>query len=316
VTVPFSQLSEPGVVVLRRDLISMGYDDRAIVAMLRGGELHRVRHGAYIGSATWSGLDERGRYAVRCRAVLRQAKAPVVLSHVAAVNEWGVDVWDVPMDVVDLTRLDGKAGRAAAGVRQHRGLVGAGDVRQRNGLSVTSPARACVELTTLVRDVEHALVVVDSFLHRKLTTPLELDTMVKQMEFWPDTLRSDLIVRLADGRSESVGETRSRHLCRTQRLPAPVPQYQIVDRSGKVVARVDLAWPALGLFLEFDGKEKYLLHRRAGESVADAVLREKRREEMICELTGWRCIRVTWADLYRPEHTASRIRAMFRPIAA
>jgi len=315
VDVPFRQLSEPGVVVLRRDLIGMGYTDRAIVAMVRAGELHRVRHGTYVQSAAWNELDDRGKYAVRCRAVLRQSKASVVLSHIGAVNEWGVDIWDVPMDVVDLTRLDGKAGRAAAGVRQHRGLVAAGDVRQRNGLEVTSPARACVELTTLI-DVEHALVVADSFLHRRLTTPMQLDAMVRRMEFWPDTLRSDLIVRLADGRSESVGETRSRHLCRTQRLPAPIPQFEIVDRAGNVVARVDLAWPALGLFLEFDGKEKYLLHRRVGESVADAVLREKRREEMICELTGWRCIRITWADLYRPEHTAARIRAMFRPIAA
>ncbi len=313
--VQFSQLSDPGVVVLRRDLVGMGYDDRAIAAMLRGGELHRVRHGAYVSAATWGELDDRAKYAVKCRAVLRQAKVPVVLSHLGAVNEWGADVWDIPLDVVDLTRLDGRAGRSAAGVRQHRGLVAAGDVRQRHGLAVTSPTRACIELTTLV-DVEHALVVIDSCLHRRLTTPMQLDAMVKRMEFWPDTLRSDLIVRLADGRSESVGETRSRHLCRKQRLPAPVPQFEIVDRAGNTVARVDLAWPSLGLFLEFDGREKYLLHRRSGESVADAVLREKRREEMICELTGWRCIRITWADLYHPERTAGRIRAMFRPMAA
>ena len=37
---------------------------------------------------------------------------------------------------------------------------------------------------------------------------------------------------------------------------------------------------------------------------------------MICRLTGWRCIRIVWADLYQPEVTAARIRAMFRPVAA
>ncbi|KQW47543.1 hypothetical protein ASC77_13915 [Nocardioides sp. Root1257] len=63
------------------------------------------------------------------------------------------------------------------------------------------------------------------------------------------------------------------------------------------------------MFLEFDGKEKYLRHRRPGESVVDAVLREKRREERICGITGWRCIRITWADLFEPERTAARIRA-------
>jgi hypothetical protein len=46
------------------------------------------------------------------------------------------------------------------------------------------------------------------------------------------------------------------------------------------------------------------------------VLREKRREELICELTGWRCIRIVWADLYAPVKTADRIRAMFRKAVA
>jgi hypothetical protein len=39
-------------------------------------------------------------------------------------------------------------------------------------------------------------------------------------------------------------------------------------------------------------------------------MREKRREDRIRELTGWRCIRITWADLFHPERTAARIRAM------
>ena len=46
------------------------------------------------------------------------------------------------------------------------------------------------------------------------------------------------------------------------------------------------------------------------------MVREKQREDMICRLTGWRCIRVVWADLYTPQQTAARIRAMFRPAAA
>jgi hypothetical protein len=118
------------------------------------------------------------------------------------------------------------------------------------------------------------------------------------------------VIALADGRCESVGETRTMHLCWAQHLPRPGPQYDIKDGSGHVVARVDFAWPELGVFLEFDGKEKYLKHRRPGESVTDAVLREKRREERVCEITGWKCIRIIWADLYDPERTAARIRAV------
>jgi hypothetical protein len=86
--------------------------------------------------------------------------------------------------------------------------------------------------------------------------------------------------------------------------------------DGELVAIVDFAWPELGVFLEFDGKIKYQKLLRAGESPTDVVVREKRREELICRLTGWRCIRIVWADLYRPELTAAAIRALFRPVTA
>ena len=55
-----------------------------------------------------------------------------------------------------------------------------------------------------------------------------------------------------------------------------------------------------GVFLEFDGKVKYERLLKDGESASDVVFREKQREDMICRLTGWRCIRIVWADLYQP----------------
>ncbi len=39
------------------------------------------------------------------------------------------------------------------------------------------------------------------------------------------------------------------------------------------------------------------------------VFREKRREDRIRELTGWRCFRITWHDLGDPGRLAARIRA-------
>jgi len=70
------------------------------------------------------------------------------------------------------------------------------------------------------------------------------------------------------------------------------------------------------VWLEFDGREKYLRFRRDGETIADAVLREKRREERVRELTGWICVRITWADLADPRRVAARIRAAFASQAA
>jgi hypothetical protein len=80
------------------------------------------------------------------------------------------------------------------------------------------------------------------------------------------------------------------------------------DGAGNLLGIVDFLWAQLGVFLEFDGRIKYERHRRPGESLADYLLREKRREEQICLDKGWICIRITWADLQRPAVLARRIR--------
>jgi hypothetical protein len=306
--------TEQGV-FLRREAEALGYEDHPIARLVKAGEWHRVRRGAYTFGDEWASLSTNERYGLMCAAVLRQAKTDVVLSHLSSANEWKAPLWDVNLSEAHTTRKDGKAGRREAGVVQHRGKILEGDLSSaRFGRDVMSPTRTCLELTTML-DIEHAVVEIDDLLHRELTTVDALQTRYALMDSWPDTLRTDLVLRLVDGRSESVGESRTRYLCWAQHLPAPVPNYPIRDRRGRIVHRVDLAWPRLGVFLEFDGKEKYLRHLRPGETVVKAVLREKQRESLVCELTGWRCVRIVWADLYRPEETAERIRALFRSVA-
>lgn len=302
-------------VFTRHEALSLGYHDHAISMLVKSGAWVRVRRGAYVMGDAWADLSPNGRYAVLCRAALRQARADVALSHISAANEYGAPMWHLDMTQVHLTRTDHRAGRAEAGIVQHRGRLQPGDLVHLDGVPTMSATRAALELTTVL-DVEHALVEIDHLLHRKLTTPELLRERYASMTEWPRTLTTDLVLRLADGRSESVGETRSRFLCWAQQLPAPIPNYAIYDAHGREIARVDLAWPTLGVFLEFDGRVKYEERRREGESVTNCVLREKARESLICELTGWRCIRLVWADLYRPDETAARIRRLFRTEAA
>jgi hypothetical protein len=303
-------------VFLRKEAEALGYDDHAIARLVKSGEWRRVRRGAYAFGDQWASLTNNERYGLLCAGVVRQAKTDVVLSHLSSANEWNAPLWDINLSEAHVTRRDGKSGRREAGVAQHRGTILEGDISPgRYGRDVMAPTRTCLELTTML-DVEHAVVEIDDLLHRGLTTVNALQTRYALMDRWPDTLRTDLILRLVDGRSESVGESRTRYLCWAEHLPAPTPNYPIRDRRGRVVHRVDLAWPRLGVFLEFDGQEKYLRYLRPGETVVKAVLREKQRESLVCELTGWRCIRVVWADLYRPDETAERIRALFRSAAA
>jgi len=298
-------------VFLRREALALGYDDRVIARRVKDGEWVRVRTGAFVSAAVWDNLDEAGRRRTVTSAAVRTARAQVLLSHTTAADALGAAVWDMS-DLVHLTRTDGRAGRSGAGIKQHRGELRVGDVTRRDGQLLTSGTRTALDITTIA-DVEHSLVTVNDLLHLGETTPELLAIGLGSRTFWPHSLTSDLVVRLADGRVESVGESRTLYLCWVQGLPGPTPQYEIKDRSGRVIARVDFAWPELGVFLEFDGRVKYEKMLREGESVTDAVLREKRREQFICELTGWRCIRIVWADLYTPGLTAARIRALFQP---
>ena len=193
-------------------------------------------------------------------------------------------------------------------MKQHQGRLPTEDVVTVGSIPVTSSTRSLLELTT-TSPVEASLCVADDFLHRELTTEVRLAVMYDAMRHWPNSLTTDLVLRLARRESESVGETRVRYTCWRYAIPCPRLQVPVLDGHGRVVARVDMAWPEHGVFLEFDGFVKYSTLLRPGETASEVVVREKQREDLVRELTGWTCIRVTWADLADPARLAARIKA-------
>ena len=298
-----------GAVFLRRDLIESGYSDAVIAAQVRHGLWHRVRHGAYVDGVLWRSLSAADRHRVLCRAVLRTSHSSAVLTHVSSIIERGGTVWNIPLGDVHTTRTDGKGGRRESGKVQHRGFLPSEHVEMVNGVPVSVAARSAVELTTIA-DVEPALVSVNALLHEGDITLEEFSSLAHDLRYWPRSLATDLVVRLANSHVESPGESRFDYLCFAQQLPRPVPQVVITDERLHEFARVDFAWPEFGVFLEFDGKEKYLRFRREGETLDAFLMREKKREERICLLTGWVCLRIGWADLEHPSVLARRIRRL------
>ena len=297
------------VVFLRREALADGYSDRAIKRKLDSGEWQRVRAGAYVGGELWRDLGDEDRHRVRARAVLRTSHESTVLSHVSAALEHGAPVWGIDLSEVHVTRTDGRSRRREAGVVHHRGKLEADQVATLGDVRATTALRTVFEVTT-VTDVESALVTVDGLLRLAKPDAEALDDLRRQVRHWPHSLSAEVVLRLADPRRESAAESRAAYLCWSQKLPRPEPQVPICDERGAEFARVDFAWPELGVFMEVDGRAKYLIHRREGESLEAYLMREKRREERICMLTGWVCIRLTWADLGTPRSTARRIRGV------
>jgi hypothetical protein len=293
--------------MLRREALAHGMDDRQLRRLVRSGDLVRIRHGAYVDAATWNAASPEQQHILRAAAVMRTANCECVFSHTTAALCLGADVWDLDLGNVHLARFDHKSGRRDAGVVQHRGLLAPNEVVNDGGLRYTDPVRTALDVTTIT-DVEHGLVVVSSILHNNLATKEELDEAARGMTHVPGSLTTDLVLRLADPRFDGPGESRTFYALWREGVTAPVPQYPVHDATGRVVALLDFAWPEHHVWLEFDGRVKYEGLRRPGESASDVVVREKAREDLVRRLTGWICVRITWADLNHPGRVAAMVR--------
>ena len=302
-----SELLSPAGLVLRRDAVARGYNDNYLAREVKAGRLTRIRQGAYASTETWQELDQRGRHSLLTDAVVAQYDDGIAISHGSAVLRHDGPDHGLDLARVHLTHFDG-GGRSVAGVVHHEGRCGVLDVTRTRGHWLTSPARTVLDVAMLY-GVEVGVVVADDFIRRKLTDSAELRQLYDTVKYWPGALILRLVIDLATGKSESVGESLGWLLFRNQRLPRPEQQFEVFHPDGRLAGRTDWAWPERRLFGEFDGVAKYVRYLRVGETVADAVLREKRREDLLRELTGWTFIRLVWADLFRAEHTARRVLA-------
>lgn len=298
----------------RADALRAGYDDNAIRRALKARSWIRIRWGVYTFADLWREQDEVSRHLAAARSVARKLAPTVALSHVSAALDHGLTTWDADLSSVHVTRLDRGAGRAEAGVQHHEGFCAESDLIERDGYLVVRPVRAALEAASLM-SAEAAVATLDSGLHLERFSAEELDETFDLMHHWPGTLHLQLAVRLADGRAESVGESRARFLCYTHGLPAPELQFPVYDERGVLAGVTDLVWRDHRLLGEFDGKTKYGRFLRPGEAPGDAVFREKRREDELRRLTGFSMVRLTWADLYRGREVAARIRGLMRGAA-
>jgi very-short-patch-repair endonuclease len=107
----------------------------------------------------------------------------------------------------------------------------------------------------------------------------------------------DEVVALSDSRAESPPETRLRVLLRRAGLPAPEVQYRVEDEHGFVVARVDLAYPAAKLAIDYDGSTHF--DRRQTD-------RDRDRDLELGDL-GWDTMRFGSLDLETGPQTVRRV---------
>jgi hypothetical protein len=151
-----------------------------------------------------------------------------------------------------------------------------GDLTEVGGLRATTPLRTAWDLGR-VRWPDDAIAALDAMLHLMLFSREEFLAGIPRFRGmrWVTTLRA--MGPLADGRSESPGESVLRLRCLENGLGQMVPQVE-VWREGILIARLDLGDQWLMLAVEYDGVE---WHSSPAQRAHDRARRIEASEE------GW-----------------------------
>lgn len=183
------------------------------------------------------------------------------------------------------------------------------DVVVIDGVRVMALPRTVVD-TARITPFEPAVCVADAAVRREPRVAAAALERLNEMRNWQGARNAGAVVAFADGRSESVGESRLRVLFRNVGLPAPELQVEFHKPSGLFVARSDFYFREQRTAGEFDGKQKYLRYAPNGEDAGEVVWREKRREDELRRL-GIEVERVIWVDFDRPKAVEYRFRQAF-----
>ncbi len=228
----------------------------------------------------------------------------MVFSHVTAAALYGAPLpmqFENESDIHVTVPAGGRAPQIA-GVRSH--VLAAWRAAEVSGLPVTTPEQTWLDLAPILGQA--ALVAVgDFFVSRRdpLTDVVRLAAHVGGSSGRRGIARARQAIGLVREGSESAGETRLRLLLAGSGLPEPVANLELRDDRGVFVARVDLAYPAARLALEYEGD----IHRTDRAIWHRDIARRERVEDL-----GWRVVRVTSADLRAPEELIPRIRHLLR----
>lgn len=249
--------------------------------------LRRVRRGSYIEQSRWSELDDEDRFralVVCTYQFMRTTPRPPACLHAAAV------LWELPVLGRWPARVDVVTNSSACGgsrlIRKHR-VADVPEPVELRGIPVTPITRTVVDLAR-IGDLAAGLVTADAALHQRKCTLAELDRELTAIPRGAaGRRRAALAIRLADGRSESPGESLSRARIFEFGFAQPDLQVPLTD-GGEPFGYSDFGWGKLRG--EFDGELKY--------GAPEALWREKQRENRGSR-AGNRWARWVWDEAIR-----------------
>jgi hypothetical protein len=290
---------------LTRDLLTTGVSHDGIASHRRTGELIRLRRGAYLQPGE---SEPELRHRLLIESTLALGEGESVISFGSAAVMHGLPVPQAATQRVHLTRNRADGGRIRPITHVHVARLRPDDVCVIDGLPVTSLARTFVDLARTV-PLGWGVACGDQALRSGMCH----DEVAEQIDLAHrrhGISRAQISYGLLNPLSQSAGESLSRVAFFEARLPIPELQVELFD-AGARIATVDFLWREQGTVGEFDGKIKYGRLRRSGETPADAVFREKRREDAVRGL-GLDVVRWVWPEIFTQTEVLYRLQRSFR----
>jgi very-short-patch-repair endonuclease len=281
------------------DAYDCGYHRQSLSQLVRRGWALRLGPSAYVDRARYEAASPERRHEMATRAVVRTFDGRVYASHYSALTLMSLPVFGAPLEHIHVARVADSLSRRRPGLFIHTTYgPSAGCLIGRTpsvtpALAILGAAMAC--------GIETGVVAADAALAAGKTTPQDLQTWLGRLSRHRDVTHAREAVRLADARSESVGESRTRMLLNAIGF-RPTPQVEIRDLQGRLVGRVDFLMEQARIVVEFDGLMKY-----ADAHGREALAAEKSREDRLRAL-GYEFVRLTWADLSRPAMVERQMR--------
>ncbi|MEO5982001.1 MAG: type IV toxin-antitoxin system AbiEi family antitoxin domain-containing protein [Pedococcus sp.] len=295
------------------DATRLGIDAYGLRTRVASGQLRRLIRGWYavcppgVARPPWVGDDvfetERRQHRLLTVALLRSFEGRVVASHQSALVLHGVPLWRADLTTAHLSRTQGDHTRHRRQAVLHP-RAPLSPVRTTDGLSTVDVAAACVQVglypphEMTARHPFESLVATDGALHAGLVSPEGLEAAITLCAHHPGIQQVRALLKFADGRHESVGETRLAHVMRLLGLRF-TPQVWVT--AGGRRWRCDFELEDDPVVVEFDGLVKYSGGARAitpGSVLAgrEALVAEKWREDRLRD-EGRQVVRFIWSEL-------------------
>ncbi len=179
------------------------------------------------------------------------------------------------------------------GVHARQALLLAPDITTDFGVLTTTPIRTASDL--LRRQYRpYALASTDQMARAGLIDIGDLSDLVHHLKGYPGIRQARSLVSLIDPRAESPGESWARLRLHDAGFPTPDLQVVTVDSEG-IERRLDMAYLAKKIGVEFDGRENHSLVRD--------VVRDSWRRDDLTHLYGWRWVIADYSAIFGTDTT-------------